>query len=164
MRLLRVLGSALETDLFGTSLVREVHYRVLTGPKGAALRAALAQHGHFGQIAQALHRIQHDFHQHLNVETLAKEVHLSTAAFHAHFKTVTGTSPIHYLKVTRLHKARLLMIQEGASASRASTDVGYNSPSQFSRDFKRLFGRTPTDVRRPTPATDAGRTQRSGGS
>jgi AraC-like DNA-binding protein len=148
LRLLRALRSPLETRLFGASLVREVCYRVLTGPKGPALRAALAQRGHFGQIAKALHRIHVDFHQRLDIDTLAQEVNLSAAAFHAHFKTVTATSPIQYLKATRLHKARLLMIQDGVSASRASSRVGYESPSQFSREFKRLFGRTPVEEQR----------------
>ena len=148
LRLLRALRSPLETRLFGDSLKREVCFRVLTGPKGPALRAALAQRGHFGQIAKALHRIHVDFHQRLDIDTLAQEVHLSAAAFHAHFKTVTATSPIQYLKATRLHKARLLMIQDGVSASRASSRVGYESASQFSREFKRLFGRTPLEEQR----------------
>jgi AraC-like DNA-binding protein len=148
VRLLRALRSPLETRLFGASLMRVVCYRVLTGPKGPALRAALAQRGHFGQIAKALHRIHVDFQQRLDIDTLAQEVHLSPAAFHAHFKTVTATSPIQYLKATRLHKARLLMIQDGVSASRASSRVGYESASQFSREFKRLFGRTPVEEQR----------------
>ena len=148
VRLLRALRSPLETKLFGTSLMREVCYRVLTGPKGPALRAALAQRGHFGQIAKALHRIHVDFHQRLDIDTLAQEVNLSAAELHAHFKTVTATSPIQYLKATRLHKARLLMIQDGVSASRASSRVGYESASQFSREFKRLFGRTPVEEQR----------------
>ena len=149
IRLLRALRSPVETRLFGASLLREVCYRVLTGPKGPALRAALAQRGHFGQIAKALHRIHMDYHQRLDVETLAQEVNLSAASFHAHFKTVTATSPIQYLKATRLHKARLLMIQDGVSASRASSRVGYESASQFSREFKRLFGLPPlTEVQR----------------
>ena len=148
IRLLRALRSPVETKLFGASLMREVCYRVLTGPKGPALRAALAQRGHFGQIAKALNRIHMDYHQRLDVETLAQEVNLSAASFHAHFKTVTATSPIQYLKATRLHKARLLMIQDGVSASRASSRVGYESASQFSREFKRLFGRTPVEEQR----------------
>ncbi|MEP6503208.1 MAG: AraC family transcriptional regulator [Betaproteobacteria bacterium] len=155
LRLLRALRSPIEARLFGASLMREVCYRVLTGPKGPALRAALAQRGHFGQIAKALHRIHVDFHQRLDIDTLAQEVHLSAAAFHAHFKTVTATSPIQYLKATRLHKARLLMIQDGVSASRASSRVGYESASQFSREFKRLFGRTPVEEQRLVHATYA---------
>jgi AraC-like DNA-binding protein len=153
LRLLRALRSPVETRLFGTSLLREICYRVLTGPKGSVLRAALAHRTHFGQIAKALHRIHIDYHERLDIETLAQEAHLSAAAFHAHFKTVTATSPIQYLKATRLHKARLLMIQDGVSASRASSRVGYESASQFSREFKRMFGRTPVEEQRLVHAT-----------
>jgi AraC-like DNA-binding protein len=153
LRLLRVLRSPLETRLFGQGLMREVCYRVLTGPKGGALRAALAQRSHFGQIAKALRRIHLDFHERLDVDTLAQEANLSAAAFHAHFKTVTSTSPIQYLKAMRLHKARLMMIEDGVSASRASSRVGYESASQFSREFKRLFGRTPIEEQRLVHAT-----------
>jgi AraC-like DNA-binding protein len=153
VRLLRALRSPVETRLFGAGLLREVCYRVLAGAKGGALRAALAQRSHFGQIAKALRRIHADYHEHLDIDTLAQEANLSAAAFHAHFKTVTATSPIQYLKATRLHKARLLMIHDGVSASRASTRVGYESASQFSREFKRLFGRTPVEEQRLVHAT-----------
>ena len=155
LRLLRTLGSPLETRLFGASLLREVCFRVLTGPKGGALRGALAQRSHFGQIAKALRRIHLDFHERLYVDTLAREANLSAAAFHAHFKSVTSTSPIQYLKAMRLHKARLMMIEDGLSASRASSRVGYESPSQFSREFKRLFGRTPVEEQKLLHATYA---------
>jgi AraC-like DNA-binding protein len=148
LRLLRALRAPLEARLFGASLLREVTYRVLTGPKGGALRAALAQRSHFGQVARALRRIHLDYHQRLDVDTLAREANLSAAAFHAHFKTVTSTSPIQYVKAMRLHKARLMMIEDGVSASRASSRVGYESASQFSREFKRLFGRTPVEEQR----------------
>jgi AraC-like DNA-binding protein len=153
VRLLRALRSPVETRLFGPGLLREICYRVLVGEKGGALRAALAQRSHFGQIAKALRRIHVDYHERLDIETLAQEANLSAAAFHAHFKTVTATSPIQYLKATRLHKARLLMIQDGVSASRASSRVGYESASQFSREFRRLFGRTPVEEQKLLHAT-----------
>ena len=74
---------------------------------------------------------------------------MSIATFHAHFKAVTLTTPMQYLKSTRLHQARLLMVRNGMTAAAASARVGYESPAQFSREFKRLFGRTPTaEVRR----------------
>jgi AraC-like DNA-binding protein len=133
--------------LFGASLMREVCYRVLTGPKG---RRCARRWPNAATSARSPRRCtaSMDFHQRLDIDTLAQEVHLSAAAFHAHFKTVTATSPIQYLKATRLHKARLLMIQDGVSASRASSRVGYESASQFSREFKRLFGRTPVEEQR----------------
>ena len=70
---------------------------------------------------------------------------MSVPAFHVHFKAVTQTSPIQYVKATRLHRARLLMVQSGTSAALAAAQVGYESASQFSREFKRFFGRTPQE-------------------
>ncbi|MFC5461808.1 AraC family transcriptional regulator [Massilia niabensis] len=143
LRLLQALGSREEAQMLGPGIVRELLYRVLTGPQGGAVHAALNQHGHFGRIGKALRRIHASFAQPVDVATLAGEAGMSVAAFHAHFKAVTRTTPIQYLKTTRLHKARLLMVQDGVSAASASHLVGYESPSQFSREFKRFFGRTP---------------------
>ena len=74
---------------------------------------------------------------------LAAEANMSVPAFHVHFKSVTHCSPIQYLKSARLHQARLLMIRNNMTAQAASAQVGYESPSQFSREFKRFFGRSP---------------------
>ena len=145
VRLLRALEHPDEMRALGAGLLREINFRVLTGVRGDALRSALARRGAFGQVATALRRIHADFRESLDVGTLANEANLSPAAFHAQFKRLTSTSPMQYLKATRLHKARLLMIQDGVSAARAADRVGYESASQFSREFKRLFGRTPID-------------------
>lgn len=156
VRLLRALEHPDEVRALGAGLLREINYRVLAGPRGEALRAALARRGAFGQVATALRRIHADYRESLDVGTLANEVNLSPAAFHAQFKRVTSTSPMQYLKATRLHKARLLMIQDGVSAARAADRVGYESASQFSREFKRLFGRTPIDEIRAIRTTYGG--------
>lgn len=145
LRLLQALTSANDTDILGHSILREIHYRVLTSNQGEAIRALLSQQNHLGKISKALRRIHSDFADDLNVAKLADETGMSLAAFHASFKAVTATSPIQYLKTTRLHKARLLMFQDGTSAAHASAKVGYESPSQFSREFKRLFGKTPME-------------------
>jgi AraC-like DNA-binding protein len=145
VRLLEILTSPTDARILGPGALREIYYRVLTGEQGAAVRAALTQQSQFGRIGRALRLIHSQYDGDLDVETLASAANMSVAAFHAGFKAVTGTSPIQYLKTTRLHKARLLMVQEGASASYASGRVGYESPSQFSREFKRLFGRSPID-------------------
>ena len=81
----------------------------------------------------------------LDVAQLAHAAGMSSSALHFHFKAVTGTSPVQYLKTIRLHKARMLMVQESVGASLAANRVGYESPSQFSREFKRLFGAPPAD-------------------
>ncbi|WP_229509456.1 AraC family transcriptional regulator [Massilia sp. CCM 8734] len=143
LRLLEVLLCPVEAQVLGPGIMREILYRVLTGEQGGAVRAALAQHSQFGKIGKALRRIHAGFSGELDVPTLAQEAGMSVAAFHANFKAVTQTSPIQYLKSTRLHKARLLMVQEGLSAATASNRVGYESSSQFSREFKRFFGRSP---------------------
>lgn len=144
-RLLEVLMSKTESAIIGASIVREIHYRALTSEQGPAIRAALTYQNHVGKIGRALRRIHGDFAKELNVNVLAAEAGMSVAAFHANFKAVTSTSPMQYLKMTRLHKARILMIQDGTSASAASAKVGYESNSQFSREFKRFFGRPPVE-------------------
>ncbi len=148
LRLLETVTSPVETKLLGPSLLREIYFRVLTGEQGGAIRAALSHQSQFGKIAKALRRIHAEYDSTLDVGKLADEAGMSVPAFHANFKAVTQTSPIQYLKTTRLHKARLLMVQDGVSAAVASDRVGYESASQFSREFKRFFGKTPLEETR----------------
>jgi AraC-like DNA-binding protein len=143
MRLIAVLGSPLESAVIGPAILREIYFRVLTGTQGAVIRAALLQQSQFSKIGKALKLIHSDFSDELNINALATEAGMSVAAFHANFKALTATSPMQYLKTTRLHKARLHMLQDGMTATTAATQVGYESVSQFSREFKRFFGRTP---------------------
>lgn len=144
LRLLQTLHCPTDALVLGPGIVRELLYRVLTGPQGVAVRAALSQQGSMRRIGKALHRIRESYAEAVDVAALANEAGMSIAAFHAHFKAVTQTTPIQFLKTTRLRQARLLMMREGLSAAHASRLVGYESNSQFSREFKRLFGRTPT--------------------
>lgn len=144
LRLLRALPYALDARVLGPGIVRELIYRVLTGPQGAAVRASLGHQGSMRRIGKALRRIRESYAEAVDVAALANEAGMSIAAFHAHFKALTQTTPIQFLKTTRLQQARLLMMREGVSAAHASQLVGYESNSQFSREFKRLFGRTPT--------------------
>ncbi|QVQ29752.1 AraC family transcriptional regulator [Achromobacter deleyi] len=155
LRLLRALCSPLDAGILGPALVREICYRVLVGEQGDALRAALAHQGRFGRVAKALRRIHQDYSQALDVTNLAQEAGMSVPAFHVNFKAVTQTSPIQYIKSTRLHQARLMMIRDGLTAASASARVGYESASQFSREFKRFFGRTPVEEVRDMRASFA---------
>jgi AraC-like DNA-binding protein len=144
-RLLECLASPVEARILGPQIVREITYRVLRGEQGDALRAVAARHSHFGQISRALRRMHADYSGALDVETLARESGMSVSAFHHNFKAVTSSSPLQYLKAIRLHKARMLMVHEGLGAGVAAGRVGYESPSQFSREFKRFFGSPPAD-------------------
>ena len=146
VRLLECLGDPTEAQILGPQIVRELTYRVLRGQQGGALRAAAALHSRFGQVSRALQRIHADYASDLNVEELAETAAMSPSAFHQNFKAVTSTSPLQYLKTTRLHKARMLMVYEGLRAGVAAERVGYESSSQFSREFKRLFGASPVEA------------------
>ncbi|ODP34681.1 AraC family transcriptional regulator [Pandoraea sp. ISTKB] len=143
LRLLRALSSPLEAKVLAPGIVRELCFRVLVGEQGGAIRAALASRGNFGRISRALRRIHHDYAYPLDVATLAREAGLSIPTFHAHFKAIARTSPIQYIKSIRLHQARLLIIRDQTTAAAAAARVGYESASQFNREFKRLFGRSP---------------------
>lgn len=145
VRLLECLNDPVEARILGPAIVREITYRVLCGEQGGALRAAAALHSRFGQVNRALQRIHTEFAQDLSVESLADRAGMSPSAFHQNFKAVTSTSPLQYLKTIRLHKARMLMVYEGLRAGTAAERVGYESSSQFSREFKRLFGASPVE-------------------
>jgi AraC-like DNA-binding protein len=144
VRLLQALPRTADARVLGPGIVRELVYRVLTGPQGGAVRSALAYQGSMRRIGKVLRRIRASYSEAVDVAALASEAGMSIAAFHAHFKAVTNTTPIQFLKNTRLQQARLFMMREGIGAAHVSQLVGYESNSQFSREFKRLFGRTPT--------------------
>jgi AraC-like DNA-binding protein len=145
IRLLESLSTPGDAKILGPQIVREIIYRVLCGKRGGALQALLVMGGTRAQILHILHRIHSDYAHSLDVAALAGEAGMSVSALHHHFKEVTATSPLRYLKTIRLHKARMLMVQEGVGAAIAAERVGYESPSQFSREFKRLFGAPPVD-------------------
>jgi len=145
LRFLEAMRSPVEAVLLGPAIVREIYFRVLSGEQGASMRAALASQGQFGKIAKAVRRIHGTFGERLTVERLAREAGMSIPTFHTHFRAVTQSSPMQYLKSVRLHQARLLMLRNGKTASAASIEVGYESASQFSREFKRFFGLAPGD-------------------
>ena len=145
LRFLEAMATPLEAAILGPALVRELYFRVLTGPQGQTMRSALAMQGQFGKIGKALRRIHATYAQPLDLSQLAREAGMSVPTFHNHFKAITSTSPMQYVKSTRLHQARLLMVRQGITAATASHAVGYESPSQFNREFKRLFGRPPAE-------------------
>ncbi len=143
LRFLDALSNPRDAAILGPGLLRELYYRVLTGPQGEAMRAALSMQGQFGKIGKALERIHATYAEPLDLPTLASAANMSVPTFHSHFKRITSTSPMQYLKSTRLHQARLLMVRQDMTAETACHAVGYASASQFNREFKRLFGLTP---------------------
>lgn len=142
-RLLDVMERPLDARILGKQIIREILYHVLMGPRGGALLALVSRQTHFSLISRVLKRIETKYTENLNVEQLAAEANMSVSAFHHNFKSVTSTSPLQYLKTYRLHKARMMIIHDGMKASAAAMRVGYESASQFSREFKRYFGVTP---------------------
>ncbi|MGO4741891.1 AraC family transcriptional regulator N-terminal domain-containing protein [Serratia quinivorans] len=145
LRFLNVLNHPLDAVILGKSLVREIYYRVLTGPQGSALRAALTLQGKFGKIGRALSHIHSHYAQPLTLGQLAAIASMSVPTFHTHFKTITNQSPMQYVKSVRLHQARILMVRQEMTAVAACYAVGYQSASQFNREFKRLFGLPPAE-------------------
>lgn len=147
VRLLEAMRSPVDAAVLGPQVVREILYRVLCGRRGGALHSLLGMDGARTQMHRILHRMHTEYAQRLDVAKLAQEAGMSVSALHHHFKALTETSPLQYLKTVRLHKARMLMAQESMGASVAADRVGYESASQFSREFKRMFGFSPVEER-----------------
>lgn len=143
LRFLEAMHRPLEAAILGAGLLRELYFRVLTGAQGSSMREALAMRGQFGRIGRSLRLIHASYAQPLDVRQLAGEAGMSVPSFHSHFKAIAHVSPMQYVKSTRLHQARLLMVREDMTAEAAGHAVGYTSSSQFSREFRRLFGLTP---------------------
>lgn len=153
VRLLECLRSDIEAAVLGPGIMREIAYHAICGPQGGALLAMIAQGGSSGQIRSALHRMHTQYAEPLNITQIAEEVGMSVSAFHHRFKSATASSPLQYLKAIRLHKARLLILHDGLGAALAADRVGYESASQFSREFKRFFGNGPMEESRRVRGT-----------
>src|SRR3954470_10579267 len=152
VRLLECLQCPVDSRLLGRQMVREVVYRVLRGEQGGALRALASRDDHFTRIARVLRSIHSEYARPLDVEELARKAGMSASVFHHHFKLVTASSPLQYIKRIRLDRAKTLMTIDGYNAGSAARAVGYESASQFGREFKRLFGVTPLEEAEQTRA------------
>lgn len=144
-RLLQALHHPQELAILGPALLRELHYRVLVGPQGDALTAALRGNDTTARIVHSLLLIRERYNARLSVPELAAVAGMSVPSYHADFKSLTGTTPIQYIKALRLHEARLMVARRQSSMTMIASEVGYASPAQFSRDFKRHFHRSPTE-------------------
>ncbi len=142
-RLVALLDCPRDVGPLAPLALREITYRLLTGPQGSRLRQIASAGAPAQRIARAIRWLKDHFAEPLRIESLAKHVRLSPSAFHLHFKSVTAMSPLQYQKRLRLQEARRLMLSEGRDAAEAAYDVGYESPSQFSREYRRTFGAPP---------------------
>ncbi len=125
-------------------ILREVHFRLLQAPCGGMLRNLLRQNSHASKISKAIALIRGNYSESLVVDDVAKSVGMSASSFFHHFKVITESTPLQYQKNIRLLEARRLLMAEGESVTQTALQVGYESPNQFSREYLRKFGATPS--------------------
>ncbi len=142
-RLLDLLSEPKDIPILAPIIQREILYRLLVGDQGVRLRQMASAGSQSQQIASAVHWLKGNFTLPLRIDDLAAQVNMSTSTFHHHFRAVTAMSPLQYQKWLRLNEARRLMLTENQDAAAAAFQVGYESPSQFSREYCRLFGNAP---------------------
>lgn len=143
IRLTKLLDTPQDIPFLAPLMIREIYYRLLTDEQGEAVRQVATSGSHMQRIADVIKQIKTEFAQPLRVEELAEQANMSTASLHRHFKAVTSMSPLQYQKHLRLMNARQIMLAEAIDATQAAYRVGYESTSQFSREYSRLFGAPP---------------------
>lgn len=143
VRLVRLIDRPGEYRVLAPLIVREIVYRLLTGPQGGRLRHLATFGGQTHRMVRAVKRLRDSFDKPLRIEAVARELGMSVSGFHAHFKAVTAMSPLQFQKHLRLQEARRLMLSENLDAGEAGYRVGYDDQSHFSRDYKRHFGKPP---------------------
>ena len=153
IRLLRSLKTRDEARVLGPLYKKEILFKMLIGENGAILRELAYSNRNLYQISRIINKMYEEISHPLEVQSLAREAGMSSSGFHNNFKALTGTSPLQYIKNIRLHKAKELIQQEGEKAYEAALRVGYESSSQFNREYKRLFGTTPAKDRSITLPT-----------
>ncbi len=142
-RLLDLLEHPKDVPALAPLIQQEIFYRLLMGVQGSRLRQITTMGNHGYQVARAIDWLKDNFSRTIKVEDLASKAGMSVSAFHNHFRSMTAMSPLQFQKRMRLNEARRLMLAEHIDASRAAFEVGYESPSQFSREYSRLFGAPP---------------------
>lgn len=143
LRLLRLLDQPEDISAMAPLIEQEILYRLFTGPNGPRLLQVAMAESQSNRVARAVAWLRGNFEQPLRIEELAERVGMSVSSLHHHFKAVTAMSPMQYQKQLRLHEARRLMIVEQLDVGSAGHRVGYQSPSQFSREYSRLYGLPP---------------------
>ncbi|MBW4455632.1 MAG: AraC family transcriptional regulator [Nostoc indistinguendum CM1-VF10] len=143
IRLARLLDTPQDIPILAPLIIREIYYRLLIGEQSEAVRQIATSGSNMQRIASVIKLIKADFVQPMRVDNLAELARMSPSSFHHHFKAVTSMSPLQYQKQLRLLEARRLMLAENSDAANAAYRVGYESQSQFSREYSRLFGAPP---------------------
>ncbi len=147
LRLLSALQSPIESSVLGKGLVYELLFRIMCGENAAVLYDLAMKNTNVAKIEKALKLIHISYNSAMNVDSLSALVNMSPSAFHRAFNDVTASSPIQYIKKIRLNKARDLLLEQRVRVSEAAIHVGYESAAQFSREFKRYFGNSPSECR-----------------
>jgi AraC-like DNA-binding protein len=142
-RLVDLLDKPGDIPILAPIIKREIFYRMLTGDQGIRLRQMASAGSQGNKVARAIEWLKENFTEPLRIDDLAAQVNMSSSTFHHHFRTLTAMSPLQYQKWLRLNEARRLMLTESRDAATAAFQVGYESPSQFSREYSRLFGNSP---------------------
>ncbi len=143
LRLLELLEKPDQIPLRAPMMLRELHYLLLISPHGNILRQLNTPGTQNNQVVQAINWIRENYKTPMRIESLARQVNMSTANLHRHFKLLTGFSPLQYQKQLRLYEAQRLMLMENERVSSAALSVGYESITQFNREYKRVFGEPP---------------------
>ncbi|MDR1776956.1 MAG: AraC family transcriptional regulator [Desulfovibrio sp.] len=143
LRLVELLDEPKAIPVMAPLIIREIHYRLLTGPQGGWLRSVCAMGTKTNQIARAISLLREKYNKPLRVETLADTANMAPSTFHRHFREVTNLSPLQFQKLLRLHEAQRLMLIDRYDVISASHTVGYESATQFIREYKRQFGEPP---------------------
>ena len=142
-RLLDLLDDRQDIPILAPIIQREIIYRLLVGDQGERLRQIASAGSQSQQIARAIDWLKGNFARTLSIDDLAAQASMSSSTFHHHFRSMTALSPLQFQKQLRLQEARRLMLAERMDAANAAFQVGYESPSQFSREYNRLFGAPP---------------------
>jgi AraC-like DNA-binding protein len=143
VRLFRLLDNPADYHVISPLVTREIIYRLLISEQGPRLRQMAVFGGHTHRVTKAVQTLRTKFSESLSIEDLARELGMSVSSFHQHFKTATSMSPLQFQKLLRLQEARRLLLTEDLDASTVSVRVGYDDASQFTREYKRLFGDPP---------------------
>lgn len=146
-RLLKILQSKEESAILGDSILREIYYRIAIGENSHFLHKMFLENKMESKMTRTLKIIHNKYNEHLDIPTLAKEEDMSVSSFHTHFKKVTSLSPLQYIKKIRLNKAKDLLTRNNLQVNETAYATGYESSSQFSKDFKSYYGYPPKEAK-----------------